>query len=204
MKAKRTQGKTMKFIILLILLVVPELSFALNTVATGYQIPTGGSPVTINAHGVCRVVRNNRSEAVFVPTKTASEWTSFRSNPLPSMTLANCCLGFSYAGFCYHRGAPGQTCTQVCSSREGCVAGGLTYIGSSGTVARCKAVLDGLGAPIMNDVVNDGNYSAPYNAMGCSLVDYPGYQFVRIRMLGATTTCASGSPSYERICSCNQ
>lgn len=194
----------MKYLAFIFFFILSQPAYSINTVATGYQLPTGGAPVTINAHGVCRIVRNFRAEPVFVPTKLAAEWSSFRLNPLPSITFENCCFGYKYAGYCYHLGGAGQTCIQACSGRGGCVEAGVTYVGSSGSAALCRAVLEGVGAPIMGDIVNEGTYDAPFSSMGCATVNYPGYQYVRIRMLGATTTCASGSDTYERICSCAQ
>ncbi len=58
--------------------------FALNS----YQVNASAS-TTITEHTVSKVVTNNCSKAVFVPTKTAPEWTSFYTNPPACVTVAD-------------------------------------------------------------------------------------------------------------------
>lgn len=177
---------------------------ALNTVDTGYQIPTGGSPVTINAHGVCKIVRNNRAQAVFVPTKLAAQWTSFINNPLPSMTVTNCCSSFTYSGYCYRMGGAGASCTSACSGAGGCNATGTNFIGNGGTLARCKAVMDGLGlAPVGADPIDSSSTDPSVYVLGCAGWDGGAYGLYRLRYIGGAATCAGASASIQRICSCN-
>jgi len=75
---------------LFLVLCGPENAFA----ATSYQV-NNGATVTIDEHGVCKIVTNNHASglALFVPTNTASEWTTFRSNPPTGVTIGNdtCC-----------------------------------------------------------------------------------------------------------------
>lgn|GEM_PF-5540349 len=76
--------------------------YAINTVATGYKI-TPGSSAAIDAHGVCNVVNNNSSSTYFVPTKTATEWSYFRSYLPSGVSLGSCCV----PGLC--KACPGPT-----------------------------------------------------------------------------------------------
>lgn len=45
--------------------------------------------VRIDEHGVCKNVTNNHAQSIFVPTKTAVEWSTFRSNAT-QVTIADC------------------------------------------------------------------------------------------------------------------
>lgn len=190
----------MKLIVISILIQLHSLVFAINTVSTGFQVPAGGS-MEINVHSVCRRVINNRASAVFVPTKTATEWASFVAGSLASVSVVSCCSGYSYGGYCYRSAALGASCTTACAAKGGCNATGVNYIGHGGTLARCKAVLDGLGmAPIGGDPL-DSN-AAGYTTLGCVTIDGGEYGFYRYRLYGATTSCGSADASYARVCAC--
>lgn len=57
---------------------------------TNYTIAGNGAWQIIDEHGVCRHVRNNRSETVHVPTLTSSEWAAFRNNTPANIVVQEC------------------------------------------------------------------------------------------------------------------
>lgn len=195
----------MKILLTIIFLSSSLYVHAIDTLLTGFKIPIGGVPTVINAHGLCKIITNNRAQQIFVPTKLAAEFNSFIANPPASVTVVSCCAGYEYGGLCYYRGGFGASCTSVCSARGGCNTAGLSYTGYGGSVANCKAVLDGLLlAPIGGEPWDlSATAVAPYNAMGCSLVDGAAYGLYRYYNSGVTTTCAAAEASYSRICACN-
>ncbi|WP_374000227.1 fibrinogen-like YCDxxxxGGGW domain-containing protein [Bdellovibrio bacteriovorus] len=72
------------------ILITAPLLLALNTQDTGHRV-NRSTTKAINAHNVCKKVINaNVAKDFFVPTKTAAEWTSFRSNLPASVTLGSC------------------------------------------------------------------------------------------------------------------
>jgi len=56
--------------------------------ADSYKVNSGATS-TIDEHGVCKKVTNNNALAIFVPTKTADEWTAFRTYA-SGVSLADC------------------------------------------------------------------------------------------------------------------
>ncbi len=68
------------------------LWFSLNCFAAeSYLIPNDNDPVKVDEFSVCQMVANNHAtETVYVPTSTAAEWTSFRTNPPSSITFSAC------------------------------------------------------------------------------------------------------------------
>jgi hypothetical protein len=66
------------------------LSTSLSQAAVSYSVPTG-SAIYITEFGVCRWVRNNHASgsALFVPTNTALEWSTFRANPPAGVTVVS-------------------------------------------------------------------------------------------------------------------
>lgn len=67
--------------------------FALNSVSTWYKVNKSWWKVNIDAHWDCREVRNNSStNNYFIPTKSSTEWSNFKSH-LPSwVSLPNECF----------------------------------------------------------------------------------------------------------------
>lgn len=58
--------------------------------AESYRI-NAGNTLKINEWGVCKLVTNNPGwPEVFIPTKTANEWTQFRNNKPSHVNLADC------------------------------------------------------------------------------------------------------------------
>lgn len=103
----------------------PLQSFA----ADGYTVAPGQSR-QIDEHSICKVVTNNNSDPIFVPTKDATEWSSFLGNP-PYVTVAACptgCAGYSRDGYCFYVGSIAQTCNQVCSTHSGINSAGMNRL----------------------------------------------------------------------------
>ena len=73
---------------LISILFVVSIVYAIDTVAEGYQV--GSTAKTIDAHGTCRTVKTDSGSDIFVPTKTAAEWTAFRDNAPVGVTFAAC------------------------------------------------------------------------------------------------------------------
>ena len=62
---------------------------AISQTADYYTLPHGQT-ITIDEWSECRNITNNSGTAIFVPTKTSGEWSSFRNN-LPSGVSENAC-----------------------------------------------------------------------------------------------------------------
>ncbi len=72
----------------------PIIVSAINTNATGYKI-RAGEHQEIDVHGICKDVINDSDVTtnpviIFVPTKTAEEWSLFRDNKPSYVSLADC------------------------------------------------------------------------------------------------------------------
>ncbi|WP_423415862.1 hypothetical protein RLW55_05950 [Hyphomicrobium sp. B1] len=72
-------------------LLVCALAAVLLTAATGYQV-NHGTNQDITEWSVCKNVANNSptGKAIFVPTKTSTEWAAFYNASTPGITIANC------------------------------------------------------------------------------------------------------------------
>jgi hypothetical protein len=79
-----------------------------------YQV-NSGAQATINEWSVCKKVTNNNALAIFVPTKTAAEWTAFR-------TYAS---GVSYTGCCQDNDADGYGVAGYSGTALGCTYDGV-------------------------------------------------------------------------------
>lgn len=77
----------------MIFLFLFALGFALIVYAADYYQVNNGSNTDIDEHGTCKNVANNHASglALFVPTKTSSEWSTFRSNLPAGVTVSGCC-----------------------------------------------------------------------------------------------------------------
>lgn len=111
-----------------------------------YQVNSGATS-TINEWSVCQKVTNNNALAIFVPTKTADEWTAFRTYAT-GVTLAICCQdsdadGYGVAGYsgiangCTY---DGDDCNDACAT---CYPGSTAYTTSAdGLDQDCNGVID--------------------------------------------------------------
>lgn len=82
----------LKYYLLIILLITPCLQ-----AADSHSVAAGATEV-ISEHGICRNVNNGGAKSIFIPTKTAPEWTSFRNSPPVSVTATsggNCSVNTS-------------------------------------------------------------------------------------------------------------
>lgn len=162
-----------------------------------------GATVQINEHGVCQRITNGHAsgQRIMVPTRTATEWTTFRNNRPAGVGMAACppvCSGVSVGGYCWYLGAVGQSCTQVCSSRGGVnIAGTRNYAGSGGTNAQCQSVLNALG---QTGGVNQLPCEDGMQYTGCIRFSL---FFGNIRCTGATTTDVGSYSAASRACACN-
>lgn len=75
-------------LLLLGMIVIPLSVWGLGNIATGFRAQ--GSPVNIEAHGICKKVANATGKDLFVPTKTSGEWSTFRGNIPPNVTITDC------------------------------------------------------------------------------------------------------------------
>lgn len=112
LKIKTWDPKRTNHLIALLLagaFLVPSFAWGINTIATGYQ--TTNSHVVIDAHNACQQVRHTSGAAVFIPTKTAVEWTAFRSNKPANIEIIGCPID----GVCAASGSsytqPSPTCS---------------------------------------------------------------------------------------------
>jgi hypothetical protein len=95
-------------------------------------------------------------------------------------------------GFCWFRGAGGDSCDTTCANNGRIYdAATSTYAGSAGTTAHC--------ALLANDFGSVGATTlACSNGVGCAdtgLVPF-------LRCTSPTTTAAAATPSFRRICAC--
>ena len=77
----------MRFVLVILSLFCFQETMAANT----YRVTKSGGVRQINEHSVCRRVTNNRSLDITIATKTAREWTAFRSK-VPSSVSAGYCF----------------------------------------------------------------------------------------------------------------
>lgn len=75
-------------ILVTLLFVVPGIVYAINTVATGFQV--NATAKIIDAHGTCHNVSTTDGSTQFVATKTSAEWASFRNNTPAGVSLGSC------------------------------------------------------------------------------------------------------------------
>lgn len=171
--------------------------------ADSYQVASGAT-VDITEFGVCKRVTNNHASGagIFVPTRTAVEWSSFYGGLPPGVTATACptsCAGATVGGHCWYRAAVGQSCDAACSSHGGVVLAGIRdYAGSSGTLANCQAVFQGLG--ISGTAVTSTDPA--FGALGCAVrTSFPPGNW---RQAAPATTSAASSVAFARLCSCVQ
>lgn len=199
---------------LCLLLILPSATFA----ADSYVVNVGASQ-DIDEHGTCKKITNNAAGNIMVPTKSAAEWSSFRSNLPPGVTQTDCvnCNGVAsstYAGYNWCAAHVGDDCNTACSTAGGVnMVGTRNYVGSSGTLASCGAVATTLGVTLIVPYPLDVGppLYGPYTA-GCALTlpnEYPpspphsypsGAAF---RWLGNHTTATGILPPFRRVCACN-
>ncbi len=162
-----------------------------------------GATAEINEHGVCQRITNGHTsgQRIMVPTKTASEWTTFRNNRPSGVGMAACppaCSGHLISGYCWYGSALNESCTTVCSSRGGVdLIGTRSFAGSGGSLGNCQIVGQALwgSGGAANQSSNYGT-----NDYGCTKL---GVFNTTLRFTYAATTAGSASAMHQRACACN-
>ncbi len=72
----------------ILIFIIPSVT-AINTVSTGYKSEQQ-KRIAVDAHGVCKTIYNGNSVDQFIATKSAPEWTSFRTNTPSGFTFRDC------------------------------------------------------------------------------------------------------------------
>lgn len=183
------------------------LSLMFDAVAAdSYRIDNGAS-AEITEHGQCRAITNTHTSgsAIFIPTRTPAEWTSFIGSPIPGVTVAACgpaCGGEFVGGYCWYIGSQGASCDTTCSGHGGCnLTGTRNYVGSGGTRANCNAVT-GTFAPGATN--GSDNTQTSWGGIGCTSVFSSMLGTTSsIRYTGVTTSCGASISSRQRVCACN-
>jgi len=146
---------------------------AINTCATGWQVTANGGEKEINCHGVCKIVKNNGSASIFVPTYSDNEWLQFRSNNPENVELSDCTNTLTVTKSGTGSGTvtsnpSGINCGSTCSASYICgtsvtltatAASGSTFAGWSGGgcsgTGSCNVTVD-----------NDKTVTATFNLAG--------------------------------------
>lgn len=207
---------------------------AIDTQQTGYQVDYGQTKQIDTPEG-CKKVTNNHASglSIFVPTKTAPEWSSFSSHLPPGVTIADCVAcgsgGYYYKGACwYMEGAVPPNpypcgsavgCQTTCASRGGYSNATRDVAGSGGTLADCLAIANGMGISYASSGdVNNAGYGDS-DKIGCHVdarrTSTWGVTRYIYRAIGAETRAdtrgycwgdyIAGFTRYVvRICACNE
>lgn len=172
--------------------------------AADFHQVNNGAIVDITEHSVCKRIINNHGSglAIFVPSKTATEWSAFYNATIPGVTVSACpppCGGTYYGGYCWYYGAVSKSCTTTCSSHGGTTNGTINYVGSGGSLTNCINVATALG--ISYGSASDDNTTN--NAQGChSPSSYPSTNIRRNTKLTTTQAAGEGVIGVRRVCSC--
>ena len=101
--------RTLYLSLFLFTLAISPYVLAINTIATGFKV-LNSTTLEIDAHGTCARITNSSGSDHLVATKTAAEWSSFRSGLPSGLTTAACsapaCGGTLVGGYCWYLGAP--------------------------------------------------------------------------------------------------
>lgn len=81
---------------LIVLVLIAATAFA----ADMYSVNSGAT-VQIDEHGVCQRITNSHSsgQAIMVPTRTATEWTTFRNNRPAGVAMVACPTGGTWQNY---------------------------------------------------------------------------------------------------------
>jgi hypothetical protein len=95
------------FILFIVGFVISVGIYAAGFGLTNYQANVGYI-TTVEEFGVCKDVKNAGASSLFVPTKTATEWTQMYSNPPTGVTISAPANGTTCC-------ASQCACTKTCS-----------------------------------------------------------------------------------------
>lgn len=141
------------------LLVLPAPALSADSYA-----PANSANVLIDEHGACYRVTNNTGDQIFVPTKSAAEWTAFRNNA-SGVTLSACTYGWVTGGWSACSANPSWSSWSACSKSCGGGTQTRTCQNTSGTQTRtvtCKR-MDG---STVADALCGG--AKPATSQGCT------------------------------------
>lgn len=79
----------MRFVVIFKLFAASVVTFALDTVSTGYRV-NNGNTARVDAWGKCRDVTNSSGADHFLATKTQGEWWSFLTNTPTGLSSSIC------------------------------------------------------------------------------------------------------------------
>ncbi|MCK4714034.1 MAG: hypothetical protein KAT35_00540, partial [Candidatus Aenigmarchaeota archaeon] len=90
-----------------------SVASAINTVNDGYQSAPADSALLIDAHSACKQLANSGSMTYFVPTRSSTEWESFRNavSGLPGLSFSECCTAYGWTTY-------NTYCTADCGTWE--------------------------------------------------------------------------------------
>ena len=117
----------MKSLVLAVaILLLPWAAHAANS----YNLANGATQ-QITEHGVCKKVTNSIGKAIFIPTKTSTEWAAFYNASTPGITKAVC----------------SPVCNTWISNKACAYSGTILYNNSSFNDTRdaCQAVCESYG-----------------------------------------------------------
>ncbi|GEM_PF-4538743 len=80
----------LKYIITPGLLFLMVVSICQQSESATSHLLLNGQQKVIDEHGICRIVTNTAGATIFIPTKSAGEWSSFYNNTPPSVSAAPC------------------------------------------------------------------------------------------------------------------
>ncbi|MCU0663683.1 MAG: hypothetical protein MUC50_15310 [Myxococcota bacterium] len=187
-----------------------------NGVVEGTEKCDGGSCCNTNctfktSSTLCRTAGTNKCDVseycdgasavcpadVFQPnTVSCTSPSGGKCNGTGVCQAASTCAGYVYDLGCWYYGTAGQSCTTVCSTHGGDSTETVTA-GSSGTDAKCNAILTGLGAL-------GSSITAGYpNSVGVGCI-YDTTLAKRYRVTTPATTTSATYASARRACACKQ
>lgn len=162
-----------------------KVAYAYN--ADYYRV-NNGATVTIDEWSTCKKVTNacGAGKDIFVPTKTSLEWSTFRSNKPGCVSLAECCGGLEHDGNCWYiTGAGDVSCTTLCSTHGGCIAG---QYDNNPNCYVCNALT---GSSFCNP---SSHICAPMYRFSSTICYYG---------TSGAASCSAECTDYYRICACN-
>ena len=193
--------------------------FSIDTDAEGYKFEQHDYAKK-DLHSNCRFVHRTHATAMFVTTKTSTEWTAFFTNAPYGVTANDC--GFLYPGTYTHStqkfymAQDYDSCDTRCTDLGGCVSAGFSLITSH---SLCLTIVEGIigSTPAYTDEANksidytnnnpDTNPNSPSTTLGCTFYESTEVKVgaVQVRRFSSNTaTCdaMTTTEGYKRVCPC--
>ena len=162
------------------------------------QIAKTGSNVTHNFAADTSIPSSPTATHLLVFTKNADgEMATEVTVAITDNTGSSCSGGgVSVGGHCWYSSASGASCTTACSAASLAYnTATLTYAGSSGSLAQCKAVIDAVFGG--NNTVSENASSVCFYPLGCG---YDGSDYRRCAAF--STTEGEMQIGFTRVCAC--